>query len=551
MRTAGQLHLHLVSLAIALALAGCAGDKADTSGAAETYAVELRVGSDGIEIRGVERLPGRRLAHHVEALTSLEYRLIDRDGNQVIRARTADFRWAHSEVMDPDTGTLSTAEFRMPSGVGTIRLPAIPGELIVLEPQAGGAVELGRAAYDPTVTALRAPLDDDEILGEPVLIAGGGAKEGAIDILILPEAYKEEHLVDFHKTAAKMATEMLAQPDWGAYKERINVWYQDVRSDEEELDSGGWFGAHHDTAFDARWGGGGLLGIIGNVPDNCTTYGDGDDARDLGKQYDMDMVVMVANVDGVRGLFMDDMVAMGRDEDGMVLAHELGHAIAGLADEYVDTSGGFEGFRCGFQSFFGLHAAANVQPDVDDLPWWDLLTPGVSLPTEEAGADDHTVGAFEGANHCESNWYRPQTHCLMRDYAPMCAACRRELDTLMGGLATEPPSCPDEWRDDGICDLCLHDDPDCEVERVCDTDGVCDENEHCSACPEDCGACPVGGGCGDGACANNETDASCPADCGCSAGAECTNGPAPYGCYCDSQCVEAGDCCADHRGECQ
>jgi hypothetical protein len=447
---------------------------------------------------------------------------------------------------------MSAADFRLPSATGTIRLPAIAGELVVLEPRQGGPVELGRAAYDPTATsALRRPLDDDEVLGGPVLIAGGGSKDGAIDILLLPEAYKEDQLPAFHDTAVRIAKELLSHPDYAAYKERINVWYIDVKSKEDKLDSGGWFGDHYDTAFDARWGGGGLLGIIGNAPDDCTTYGDAGDARDLGSDNDMDAVAMIANVDGVRGLQADDLINMGRDESGITLAHELGHKLVDLGDEYTEFDGGFEGFRCDTQSFFGLHERANVQADTDDLPWWDLLTPGVSLPTAEDGAGDDVIGAFEGANRCESNWYRPQTHCLMRDHAAMCAVCRRELDTLMGGLATEPPSCPESWRDDGICDLCLHDDSDCEVARVCDSDGTCDQGEHCSACPEDCGDCPIGGGCGDGACAQNESDSSCPVDCGCSAGADCTNGPAPFGCYCDSQCEDAGDCCADYDGQCE
>ena len=514
-------------------------------------AVEVRVANDGIEIRRVEPMSQHGLWHHAHGLTALEYRLIDREGDEVIRARTADFRWARSEEMNPDTGTLSAAEFRLPSGIGTIRLPPVAGELVFLEPTDGGLVELGRAPYDPTaVAALRRPLDDEDVLGAPVLIVGGGAKPGAIDLLVIPEAYKEEQLADFHDTAVRLANEFIAQPDFGAYKERVNVWYIDVKSKEDKLDSGGLFGDDYDTAFDARWGGGGLLGIIGNAPDNCVTYGDAGDAKDLAEEHDMEATVMIANADGVRGLQADDLISMGRDVSGTTVAHELGHLLLDLGDEYTEFDSGFEGFRCDTHSFFGLHETANVQADTDDLPWWDLLTPGVALPTDPSAGPD-VVGAFEGANRCASNWYRPQVTCLMRDHAPMCDVCRRELDRLMGGLSTEPASCPDSWRDDGICDLCLHDDPDCQVQRVCNSDGTCDQDEHCSACPEDCGACPTGGGCGDGACAQNETDSSCPVDCGCSAGAQCTNGPAPYGCMCDPVCEEAGDCCADYSGDCQ
>ncbi|MFH1376985.1 MAG: right-handed parallel beta-helix repeat-containing protein [Candidatus Woesearchaeota archaeon] len=76
-------------------------------------------------------------------------------------------------------------------------------------------------------------------------------------------------------------------------------------------------------------------------------------------------------------------------------------------------------------------------------------------------------------------------------------------------------------------------------------DGECNDNEICSTCPEDCGACPS---CGNGECQEGETDINCPIDCGCQA-TECDE-LAPGGCWCDSLCVEYGDCCSDACLEC-
>ncbi len=546
MRSGRWGRVFAVYLASSSFLAACGEEGPVGYAERESLAVELALSPDGIEIRKVEPVTRRRIARHRQALTTLEYRLVDSQGDLVVSARMPDFRWAHSEAIDPETGAMTRYDVRFLAGVGTLRLPAVAGELVVMEPRAGGAVELGRAAFDPDAraTALVRPLDDDEVLGEPILIAGGGAKEGAVDVLLLPEAYKEDQLIAFHERATAIAVNFVEDTDFADYRDRINVWYLDVRSNEDQIDEGGWFSDHHDTAFDARWGGGGLLGL-GDVPDECVTYGDGGEARDLGDAYDMDMVAMIANVDGVRGLFFDDMISMGWQDDGYTLAHELGHAILDLNDEYVEDLGHLEGFRCGLTSFLGLHESVNVRSTILDLGWWDLLTPGVELPTPPGG-DGDTVGAYEGANHCESGWYRPQETCAMRiSSAPMCKVCRRELDRLMDALAVDPPSCPEEWRNDGMCDLCLDHDPDCEVANVCDVDGVCLSHEHCSTCPEDCGDCPILGGCGDGGCAANESDSSCPMDCGCTASGQCTNGPAPYGCYCDPACSEAGDCCAD------
>ena len=53
--------------------------------------------------------------------------------------------------------------------------------------------------------------------------------------------------------------------------------------------------------------------------------------------------------------------------------------------------------------------------------------------------------------------------------------------------------------------------------------------------------------CGDGLCAGDETDVSCPGDCGCSSQPSlcAVQVVAPYGCWCDVDCAESGDCCAD------
>jgi hypothetical protein len=55
--------------------------------------------------------------------------------------------------------------------------------------------------------------------------------------------------------------------------------------------------------------------------------------------------------------------------------------------------------------------------------------------------------------------------------------------------------------------------------------------------------------CGDGACSVAEDDVNCPADCGCAAATSC-GGVAAFGCYCDAECGERGDCCVDSCETC-
>ena len=109
-----------------------------------------------------------------------------------------------------------------------------------------------------------------------------------------------------------------------------------------------------------------------------------------------------------------------------------------------------------------------------------------------------------------------------------------------------------------------------DVGGVCDDDGSCEvaDGETCTSCADcggceecgpyqlakcrlgmgDCSACGGDGavGCGDGVCSDDEDDASCGMDCGCAAEDLCSYGyPAPFGCWCDSECAQSNDCCAD------
>lgn len=75
--------------------------------------------------------------------------------------------------------------------------------------------------------------------------------------------------------------------------------------------------------------------------------------------------------------------------------------------------------------------------------------------------------------------------------------------------------------------------------------GICESGETKTSCSKDCGTSgPV---CGNGTCESGETKTSCAKDCGgTTTGHPCDSacgGQASTGCYCDAECMKAGDCC--------
>ena len=139
--------------------------------------------------------------------------------------------------------------------------------------------------------------------------------------------------------------------------------------------------------------------------------------------------------------------------------------------------------------------------------------------------------------------------------------CRGTIDAAralgFGGEVVEALAA--SWADVGV--VCQ------SSAAVCDGDDRCEaaDGETCASCAEDCGACSqecsnwkkskcklgIGDcskcdrepGCGDRVCDGDETDQTCAEDCGCAA-LEC-EAVAPFGCFCDPHCEEAGDCCSD------
>jgi len=129
-----------------------------------------------------------------------------------------------------------------------------------------------------------------------------------------------------------------------------------------------------------------------------------------------------------------------------------------------------------------------------------------------------------------------------------------EVAGLAGGAGdfsldvTPEPQCGDSLCQDETCSSCPADCGACPPPAVCG-DGVCTASETCASCPGDCGACPPAPRCGDGSCQAGESCGSCPADCG-SCGPSCGDGMCDFGEDCVSCPFDCGACapgCGDGR----
>jgi len=102
------------------------------------------------------------------------------------------------------------------------------------------------------------------------------------------------------------------------------------------------------------------------------------------------------------------------------VAHEYGHGIAGLYDEYtVQGTGAYSGSEINVKN-------CSVTRDRDNVVWSQLIDPKTDIPTDSSKNIDinQTVGIFTGCDYAETKIYRPVKECRMnsndRVFCPVC-----------------------------------------------------------------------------------------------------------------------------------
>ena len=508
-----------VSLLAAAALAACTTTGGGAAAPSGEVAVDVMLDDQaGLTILAVYPVE-EQAAVAPAGSPELGWRLLD--GDRIL---------ASGAVHDPRVIRSETgSDLVNPFGSTSLRLPAQAGDLVLFE----GDVEIARATFDPGqlesqldeeeaaaapqsgVGMTRSPLiRDGDVRSRPARIMGNLDRANAVDLLILAEGYTDNQLGRFRRDASQISRgfRSIMSRQRKRFGGRFNVWVQNVRSRSTGIDDPD-ARRRADTAFDVGFGEGDRH--------RCTWFNTSageEAARTLGRRAGADITVVLSNTTGYGGCASNGLFVVTRHGDApWVVAHELGHALLGLADEY-------DYGECRHDP------APNVtfSSQRARISWRGAIAASTALPTPETAANARVIGAFTGASYCRTGAFRPQLNCMMRElHHNFCRVCLVTLDRHLRTLARngrEGGGTPGGSR----CG-----------------DGACTADETQATCPADCDGGGGGGGeegCGNGACDGDETDTSCPGDCGCTA-SDC--GLAPYGCYCDPSCTATGDCCAD------
>jgi len=150
--------------------------------------------------------------------------------------------------------------------------------------------------------------------------------------------------------------------------------------------------------------------------------------------------------------------------DWTVIAHEFGHGLGNLPDEYCVT-GAYT---------LGEPGAVDLTIDTNraTLKWGNFVDPTTPIPTGTGACADYNqgvkpatwddnqdVGLFEGGNTQNTGIYRPVVNCRMRGNAPpFCPVCytsfKRQYDAWTGHTFTNCYA--GDFDGDGRSDLLVH-----------------------------------------------------------------------------------------------
>jgi hypothetical protein len=240
-------------------------------------------------------------------------------------------------------------------------------------------------------------------------------KKNAITFVAMGDGYIKEDLEvdgEYDKEVKKLVDFFMKDlPPFSTFKDYINVYVVYVRSNERGADSMPDTN-DRDTVLNCTF-------FTGGVDQRMLTVGNREVMRKYAKKAvpKWDLVLVSVNDTKYGGTGSAEVAVGSRDpESHTLMAHELGHSIGRLADEYVFTSGD----DATPLSNVALYPNIDTTNDLTKIKWKYLIgKPGFER-----------VGAFEGAFMKNKGVWRPQEQCIMRHHnmtKRYCAPCEEAV----------------------------------------------------------------------------------------------------------------------------
>jgi hypothetical protein len=260
-------------------------------------------------------------------------------------------------------------------------------------------------------------------------ILTNGPVSNRLNIVFLSEGYTNNELAQFSLDASNAVKGLLSHQPYREYSNYFNAFAIKVASTNSGSDhpyngiyKNTYFNSTYDAVSDR------LITIPPNFADANYSHGQGkvDSLLQTFMPNGRLAVLLVNDIadGGSDGLDKTAIASVGYpnySQSPEILAHETGHVLANLGDEYDYTYA---------NPPYPDTGEPNTTQETNRLliKWKAWISADTPIPTPPTSTYSSVIGLFAGAHYHSSGWYRPNLDCLMRDmYVPFCAVCSEAL----------------------------------------------------------------------------------------------------------------------------
>jgi MYXO-CTERM domain-containing protein len=236
------------------------------------------------------------------------------------------------------------------------------------------------------------------------------------NIAVLGDGYRAADQAKLKTDAQAIIDYLFGVSPLKQYQSLFNVKLVHVISNDDGADNG-TYGVTRDTALDAQFNCNNIDRLL------CVDTGKVQVAA-LMNVPENNFAIVLVNDPKYGGSGGPVCVSSSNEDSFEVLAHEIGHSLAHLADEYsYDASYP----ACDPQQDC-VEANATLRTAREQIKWQDWIEAGTPVPTPATQQFATVVGSFEGARYTPLGVYRPQQNCKMRDLGvEYCAVCSEQF----------------------------------------------------------------------------------------------------------------------------
>ncbi|MGW4747163.1 M64 family metallopeptidase [Streptomyces sp. NPDC004290] len=235
-----------------------------------------------------------------------------------------------------------------------------------------------------------------------------GPVSGRLDLVIMGDGYTAAQQADFHADAQATLDHVFAIEPYASYRGLFNIWLVDAVSAESGVSGDPTAGVVRNTALSSYFFCEETERLLCLDTSKVTAYANRAPASDIvfviansakygGAGYSFPTPPDGATYHGVATMSSDN------PQSYLIGAHELGHSIGNLADEYQ-----YAGFGA-YPYPSSESANISVTPELGTSKWYRWL--GEQDPTGSV------IGTYEGGDYYETGVYRPTSTSLMRTLA--------------------------------------------------------------------------------------------------------------------------------------